>query len=101
VLDPSRIACGLIDMDGWNVLLALALVACCVDDTFRRKKMVVAPECMLVAPGKIAGTGGTQHVVPIRGTRNWCLNVIGGAMSQQFPGNFPDKLPGDFLRTPS
>jgi len=63
--------------------------------------MVVAPECMVVGPGKNAGTGGTQCVGPIRGTRNWCLNMIGGAMSQQSPGNFPGKLPGDFLRTPS
>jgi len=64
-------------------------------------KMVVVPECMAVMPGKIPGAGGTQYVGPIRGTRNWCLNMIGGAMSQQSPGNFPGKLPGDFLRTPT
>ena len=65
------------------------------------RKIVVVPECMAVGPGKIPGTGGAQHVVPIRGTRKWCLNMIGGAMSKYFPGKFPGNVPGDFLRTPA
>ena len=52
---------------------------------------------MAVRPGKIDWFWGTQYVVPICGTRKWCLNMIGGAMSQYFPG----KIPGDFLRTPT
>jgi len=73
------------------------VVLCCLSE----KGVVVAPECMAVAPGKIPGTGGAQHVGPIRGTRKRCLILIGRAMSQQFPGKNPGKLPGDFLRTPS